>query len=106
MESSLRKNLLKEAARLQVERHGLLGGGLLLGAAAFLTALTTPWLAPVWLAGAAAGGVGVSLSAARALLNPGSGAGTGKEDCVTLPRPARGTRGVASVCAAGGRVRY
>jgi hypothetical protein len=69
MESSLRKNLLKEAARLQLERHGLLGGGLLLGAAAFLTALTTPWLAPVWLAGAAAGGIGASLSAARTLLN-------------------------------------
>lgn len=69
MESSLRRNLFKEAARLQIEKNGLVGGGLLLGAAALLTAVTTPWLAPLWLAGAAAGGVGLSLSGARSLLN-------------------------------------
>lgn len=68
MQSSLRKNLFKEAARLRIERGGLLGGGLLLGTAAVLTALTSPWLAPVWLLGAAAGGVGLSISGARGLL--------------------------------------
>jgi hypothetical protein len=69
VDSSLRKNLFKEAARLQIERHGTAGTVLLVGSAALLTALTTPWLAPLWLAGAAAGGVGLGLSAARGLLN-------------------------------------
>ncbi|MGH2543361.1 MAG: hypothetical protein ACRDIB_11210 [Ardenticatenaceae bacterium] len=69
MESSLRKNLFKVAARTQIERQGIVGLGVLVGAAAVLTALTSPWLAPLWLAGAAAGGVGLGLSGARALLN-------------------------------------
>lgn len=69
MQSSLRKNLFKEAARTQIERNGLVGGVALLGIAGVLTALTTPWLAPLWLVGAAAGGVGLGLSGARSLLN-------------------------------------
>lgn len=69
MQSSLRKNLFKEAARTQIERNGVVGGGMLLGGAAVLTAFTTTWLAPLWLLGATVGGVGLGISGARRLLN-------------------------------------
>ena len=69
MESTLRKNLFKEAARMQIERYGLVGGSLLFGTAAVLTGATTSLLAPLWLLGAAAGGVGLTISGARRLLN-------------------------------------
>ncbi len=69
MESTLRKNLFKEAARMQIERYGLVGGSLLLGSVVALTSVTSPFLAPVWLLGAATGGVGLSISGARRLLN-------------------------------------
>jgi hypothetical protein len=69
MESSLRKDLLKEPVRIQLERNGLVGGGLLIATAAALTAITTPWLAPLWLLGAAGGGVALSISGARGLLH-------------------------------------
>lgn len=68
MESSLRKNLLKEAVHLQLERTGLVGGGLLIGGAVVLTALTSPWLGAVWALAAAGGGVALSLSGAQSLL--------------------------------------
>ena len=68
MDSSLRKDLFKEAARTQIEKTGVLGGGVLVGAAVLLTAATTPWLAPLWLAGAGLVGLGLSVSGARTLL--------------------------------------
>jgi hypothetical protein len=68
MESSLRKNLLKEAVHTQLERNGLVGGGLLIGGAVILTALTSPWLGPVWAAAAGLGGVALSLTGAQGLL--------------------------------------
>ncbi len=69
MESTLRKNLFKEATRVQAEKHGPLATALLVGVVTLLTIATSPWLVPLWLLGATAGGVGLGLSGARALLN-------------------------------------
>lgn len=69
MESALRKNLLKEATRDEVEAHAVVGGGLMVGAAALLTAVTAPWLAPLWILGAGASGVAATLALARRRLH-------------------------------------
>ncbi|MCB9126554.1 MAG: hypothetical protein H6638_01365 [Ardenticatenales bacterium] len=63
--SDLRRDLFKNATRNQIERHGVWVSALLVGGAAALTALTAPWLAPLWLGGAVASGAGLSLAGAR-----------------------------------------
>jgi hypothetical protein len=71
MENSLRKNLFKEALRDEVEQRGMLAGGLLLSGVAALTAATTLWLAPVYVAAAGLGALGLAIRGTQGRLgNP------------------------------------